>query len=58
MSDGTWNWHSIVIAIGAPLLVAGYTRALSFSRDLAALKQQVSDNEKRLDRLEGRMDAE
>jgi hypothetical protein len=31
MSDGTWNWHSIVIAIGAPLIVAGYTRALSFS---------------------------
>jgi len=34
MSDGTWNWHSIVIAIGAPLIVAGYTRALSFQHAL------------------------
>jgi len=50
------NWHTIVISIGAPLIVAGYCRALAFTRELERLAQQVTDMEKRVDRLEKRMD--
>jgi hypothetical protein len=52
------NWHTIVISIGAPLIVAGYCRALAFTRELERLKQQVTDMEKRIDRLEKRADEE
>jgi hypothetical protein len=54
--DSSINWHTIVISIGAPLIVAGYCRALAFSRELERLAQQVTDMEKRVDRLEKRID--
>ena len=49
-------WHTIVISIGAPLIVAGYCRALAFTRELERLVQQVTDMEKRVDRMEKRID--
>jgi hypothetical protein len=54
--ESSINWHTIVISIGAPLIVAGYCRALAFTRELERLAQQVTDMEKRVDRLEKRMD--
>jgi hypothetical protein len=56
--DNSINWHTIVISIGAPLIVAGYCRALAFTRELERLAQQVMDMEKRMDRLEKRIDEE
>jgi hypothetical protein len=56
--DNVNNWHTIVISIGAPLIVAGYCRALAFTRELERLAQQVMDMEKRMDRLEKRIDEE
>jgi len=54
--DSSINWHTIVISIGAPLIVAGYCRALAFTRELERLVQQVTDMEKRVDRMEKRID--